>query len=583
MAKHLSRNILKQMSSLMISNVKVNCPSASTTASDSTSVMLKTNISCPVVHKTCTQSARHINYAITGCPVTGAKSLSPEIPTTKTNQVLPYESLPTPKGLPLIGTLFDLIRSGGAQYTHLYCDRRHHELGPIYKETLGNVEAVFIADAALMQKVYQFEGKYPQHMVPEPWIIYNEINGIKRGLFFMDGPEWSERRKSLNKVFLKSPTISEYSDIFNSVATDFVHNWDQLFTGNNGQSSDNALVTKLEKELYNWSIESLGTMIFGRRLGCIPMPNTGASDDTQKPMTNIHEFVHCVQQIFVESANMQLIPPKLAFKLNLPVWRRFVDAAGKALNLARSYVNENVEQIKKEQTMNKQCDRMTGQGIIRELLEEGTIDHEEIVRIIVDLFIAAADTTSHATQWALYLLARNPECQQKMLDEINSVTGGQIVEESHLPQLSYIKGVIKESLRLYPVAPFLSRYMSQDLELSGYDIPSGKLVIMSLYTTGRKSEYFTNPNKFLPERWLRDKQSSNYQAINTHACLPFGLGVRSCIGRRVAEIQMQFLLSRIIQKFHLSSTADKEIGIKLRMITTPEQPIHLSIKKRNSI
>ncbi|CAG2179395.1 unnamed protein product, partial [Oppiella nova] len=110
-----------------------------------------------------------------------------------------------------------------------------------------------------------------------------------------------------------------------------------------------------------------------------------------------------------------------------------------------------------------------------------------------------------------------------------------------------------------------------------------KLIVMSLYTTGRKSDYFSNPNQFMPERWLRDKQSANYQAINTHACLPFGLGVRSCIGRRVAEVQMQFLLSRIVQKFELSATTDKEIGIKLRMITTPEQPIHLALKKRNTI
>lgn len=63
---------------------------------------------------------------------------------------------------------------------------------------------------------------------------------------------------------------------------------------------------------------------------------------------------------------------------------------------------------------------------------------------IIWLFI---QQTSHATQWALYLLSRNPDCQQKILDEINSVTGGDIVEEKHLSQLSYVKGVIKEALR----------------------------------------------------------------------------------------------------------------------------------------
>ncbi|CAG2109962.1 unnamed protein product [Medioppia subpectinata] len=308
---------------------------------------------------------------------------------------------------------------------------------------------------------------------------------------------------------------------------------------------------------------------------------TGSGSGSEKPMANIHEFVHCVQQIFVESANMQLIPPKLAFRLNLPVWSRFEGAARKALDLARTYVNENVEHIRNE--VNGESDGMSGQGIIRQLLNDGSISVEEMVRIIVDLFIAAADTTSHATQWALYLLSRNPQCQRRMLDEVNSVTGGHIVEECHLPHLSYTKGVIKEALRLYPVAPFLTRYLSHDMELSGYGIPSGKLIVMSLYTTGRKCEYFNDANQFMPERWLRDKELANHQTINTHACLPFGLGVRSCIGRRVAEIQMQFLLSRIVQKFQLSAVSNKEIGINLRMIATPEQPIHLALKKRATL
>jgi ecdysteroid 2-hydroxylase len=99
---------------------------------------------------------------MTRCPViseTKAATMTESVPKT---DLLPYEAIPTPKGLPLIGTLFDLIKSGGAQYVHQYCDRRHQELGPIYRETMGNVEGVFIADAALMQKVcfYQTSAKF---------------------------------------------------------------------------------------------------------------------------------------------------------------------------------------------------------------------------------------------------------------------------------------------------------------------------------------------------------------------------------------------------------------------------------------
>ncbi|XP_046915997.2 cytochrome P450 315a1, mitochondrial [Dermatophagoides farinae] len=477
-----------------------------------------------------------------------------------------FEQIPTPAGLPLIGTLYDLIRAGGAEYVHQYCDKRHEQLGPIYREKLGNVEAVFIADANLVQQVYKHEGKYPQHMVPEPWIIYNQNKGIKRGLFFMEGEEWSIRRSALNKVFLKPDIINDYTEVFNQVVTDILDKWSMKMVENH---VDSLLIDGLEKELYNWSIESLGTMIFGRRLGCItPQPSSALPD--------IHEFVNCVQRIFIESSNMQLIPPKLAHYFRLPVWRRFEDAASKALDLAFQYVNENARQINN----NDDESSMNNQGIIKQLMNDGHMQLDEISRIIVDLFIAAADTTSHATQWALYLLSRHPNVQERLCDEIEQVTGGESINVKHLQNLSYVKGIIKESLRLYPVAPFLTRYLSDDLILGGYHVPKGQLVVISLFTTGRKNEYFDEPEKFQPERWLRDRQNGRNRVANSHACLPFGLGVRSCIGRRVAEIQMQFFLSRLVQRFHIRPTSDKEIDIKLRMITTPEKSIDLILKHR---
>lgn len=84
--------------------------------------------------------------------------------------------------------------------------------------------------------------------------------------------------------------------------------------------------------------------------------------------------------------------------------------------------------------------------------------------------------TSHATQWALYLLARNPECQQRMLEEVDRVLGkygGESVGQEHLPHMPYVKGVIKECLRLYPVAPFLSRVLDKEITLNGFRVPAG--------------------------------------------------------------------------------------------------------------
>lgn len=68
---------------------------------------------------------------------------------------------------------------------HEYFDKRHQQLGPVFREKLGPIEPVFISDVALIEKVFRNEGKYPRHMVPEGWLIYNQKHNIQRGLFFM--------------------------------------------------------------------------------------------------------------------------------------------------------------------------------------------------------------------------------------------------------------------------------------------------------------------------------------------------------------------------------------------------------------
>lgn len=102
-----------------------------------------------------------------------------------TDSAKPYTDIPTAKGLPLVGTMLSIVKHGGASKMHEYINMRHKQLGPIFKEKLGVVEAVAVSSKDLASTVYLNEGRYPQHMVPKPWLIYNQMRGIQRGLFFM--------------------------------------------------------------------------------------------------------------------------------------------------------------------------------------------------------------------------------------------------------------------------------------------------------------------------------------------------------------------------------------------------------------
>ena len=100
------------------------------------------------------------------------------------------------------------------------------------------------------------------------------------------------------------------------------------------------------------------------------------------------------------------------------------------------------------------------------------------------------------------------------------------------------------SRRLTDLTHFLSHLLPPSTPLSLPASPQ-KMIVMSLYTTGRDARYFPEPESFRPDRWLRDSETKHNSVQQAHAFIPFGVGVRSCIGRRVAEMQMQFLLSRV--------------------------------------
>ncbi len=94
--------------------------------------------------------------------------------------------MPTPKGLPILGTSLELlVNSRGGQKLHEYVDWRHKQLGPIFKECLGPIIPVFLSDAEEIRKVFANEGKCPRHVLPDCWLLYNKMKNYKRGLYFM--------------------------------------------------------------------------------------------------------------------------------------------------------------------------------------------------------------------------------------------------------------------------------------------------------------------------------------------------------------------------------------------------------------
>ena len=163
-------------------------------------------------------------------------------------------------------------------------------------------------------------------------------------------------------------------------------------------------------------------------------------------------------------------------------------------------------------------------------------------------------------QWVLYTMAKNPDKQKTLRQEVLSVLGDStIATPETLAQMPYLKAWLRETLRLYPVLSLIIRKPKEDLILGGYHIPGGFGQIEALvHYMGRGESIFENAEAFKPERWLRNKDKAFTKAVEAFSSIPFGFGTRMCLGRRIAELELHLLLARIVQQFDLLPTRYRE-------------------------
>ncbi|KYM95608.1 PREDICTED: cytochrome P450 315a1, mitochondrial [Cyphomyrmex costatus] len=452
---------------------------------------------------------------------------------------------PEPRGLPLIGTTLSLMRSGGPQKLHEYVDNRHRELGPVFREQIGPVQGVFVNSPAEYRKILSdLAGNTPQHFLPEPWVLYNEMRAQNRGLLFMEGEEWWYYRKILNRIMLKSGSKVFYGPC-QKAADNLTKEWKTY-------SQTDRTIPNLEHELYQWSIEvMLAAMIGSQWHVCEP-----------RLRYDIEDIAMILHQIFTYTSSLSMLPAKLAMKLRLPVWNKFVKAADSVLEKVRKLVPEMIQLSDND-------------GILQMILNND-IRGDKAVRIICDFVIAAGDTTSITMQWVLLLLSNQPELQDRLFDEIKDLS------LENLLQHQLLRHVWKETLRLYPVAPFITRILPVDSVIGGYFVPKGNLILLSLYSSGRDENNYVRPNEFWPERWLRTGEDSfKYQGVkDTRANVPFAVGVRNCIGQRLAETQLSLTLAQLIKNFKIECENRDKIKMILRMVSVPSESIRLKLTDR---
>lgn len=208
--------------------------------------------------------------------------------------------------------------------------------------------------------------------------------------------------------------------------------------------------------------------------------------------------------------------------------------------------------------------------------------------LIVENFQLGFETSSSTIFYCLFELAKNPECQQKVQEEIDrvlKVAGADGVTYEMLHDLKYLECCIDETLRKYPIAPTLIRECTKDYNISGTDltIPKGTSIFIPVLGHHRDPEIYENPMKFKPERF--ENSPTGGGTSNGIFYLPFGDGPRNCIGMRMGKITTKVGLALVLSKFNFDfcdkTLADKEMEFHPnQFILTPKEIFNFKITAR---
>ena len=195
---------------------------------------------------------------------------------------------------------------------------------------------------------------------------------------------------------------------------------------------------------------------------------------------------------------------------------------------------------------------------------------------MMTLFLAGHETTATALTWTWYLLARHPEVEAKLAEELCASLGGRTPAPADLPNLPYTEMVIRESLRLYPPGPLFAREPIEDVTIGGYKVPAGSLVAVNPYALQRDPRFFEDPERFDPARFAPGWE----ERIPRYAYLPFGGGPRICIGNGFAMMEARLILATVAQRWQMSLATPAEIPPVQTITLRPRDPIRMRLQKR---
>ncbi|KIG17691.1 cytochrome P450 [Enhygromyxa salina] len=452
--------------------------------------------------------------------------------------------------LPLFEELRRLstFRSNYAEDTR----HHHHRHGDVFVRRLG-ARSLYLCHPRLAEHVFRTNVlNYPKGR------DYDMLRPlIGEGIIVSDGEVWARQRRllapefRLNQVGRYLPTINAEIDLLS----------DQWRAAAAAGASVN-----VGQDMQNFALRVLGGAIF-------------RSDFSREAEVIGETLEICLVQGTKQMLSMGLLPPWLPTPGNLRARAaeqrlnhsvRGLIAEGRALSRGGCPFSGGAARAPgpgeaATQAAAKPAGQAAGAAdLLTRMLDAKDPDtgagmsEQQLLDEIKSLILAGHETSALVLSWALYLLARHPRIEARVLEESRRVLGDQPARLEDVDSLVFTRQVLLETMRLYPPVPGVTRQALADDSVEGVEIRAGESVTIPLYLLHRHPEFWADPDRFDPDRFAPDR----VDAIDPYSYLPFLRRRRACLGEHFAMLELVVALASIVSRFSLARVDEGEIGIR---------------------
>jgi cytochrome P450 len=198
---------------------------------------------------------------------------------------------------------------------------------------------------------------------------------------------------------------------------------------------------------------------------------------------------------------------------------------------------------------------------------------------IITILLAGHETVANALTWTWYLLARHPQAEARLHQELDRVLGGRVPTFADLAELEWTSMVIDEAMRLYPPAHAISRTAIGEDRIGGMRVPAGAAVTINVFVTHRNPNLWEEPERFAPERFAPEAAARRHR----FSYLPFGGGPRICIGNGLALVEAKAILATIAQRYRVRLVPDHVVEPIGRVTLRAKNGVQVTLEPRAGV